>query len=90
MGGFAAGGSVEKQMVFAEVNRRDYLGRTVLQLAVMEKESWALDWVELLLKVPGLQVNLGDSESGWTALHRALYAGVSDRLSRGLLQKLSS
>ena len=76
VGGFASGGSMEKQMVFAEVNRRDYLGRTVLHLAVMEKESWALDWVELLLKVPGIQVNLPDLESGWTALHRALYSGV--------------
>ncbi|GAA5985736.1 hypothetical protein JCM5350_007474 [Sporobolomyces pararoseus] len=75
MGGFAAGGSLEKQVVFAEVNRRDYLGRTVLHLAVVEKESWALDWVEILLKVPGLQVNLPDLESGWTALHRALYSG---------------
>lgn len=76
VGGFASGGSIEKQMVFAEVNRRDYLGRTVLHLAVMEKDSWALDWVELLLKVPGIQVNLPDLESGWTALHRALYSGV--------------
>jgi len=67
---------MEKQVVFAEVNRRDYLGRTVLHLAVMEKDSWALDWVELLLKVPGIQVNLPDLESGWTALHRALYSGV--------------
>ncbi|GAA5933454.1 uncharacterized protein JCM15063_001318 [Sporobolomyces koalae] len=78
MGGFAgggAGGSLEKQIVFAEVNRRDHLGRTVLHLAVTEKESWALDWVELLLKVPGIQVNLQDLESGWTALHRALYSG---------------
>ncbi|GAA5907521.1 uncharacterized protein JCM6883_001232 [Sporobolomyces salmoneus] len=73
--GFAVGGSLEKQAVYSEVNRRDYLGRTVLHLAVMEKESWALDWVEILLKVPGLQVNLPDLESGWTALHRALYSG---------------
>ncbi|GAA6019125.1 hypothetical protein JCM11491_002856 [Sporobolomyces phaffii] len=77
LGGFigGGGGSVEKQMVYAEVNRRDYLGRTVLHLAVMEKDSWALDWVELLLKVPGVQVNLPDVESGWTALHRSLYSG---------------
>ncbi|KAI5481874.1 BTB domain and ankyrin repeat containing protein [Pseudohyphozyma bogoriensis] len=61
--------------ISAEINRRDYLGRTVLHLAVTELAEWALDWVELLLSVPGLQVNAADTESGWSALHRALYAG---------------
>ncbi|GAA5888090.1 hypothetical protein JCM5296_005430 [Sporobolomyces johnsonii] len=75
LGGFAGGGSLERQIVSAEVNRRDHWGRTVLHLAVSELEAWALDWVELLLNVPGLAVNLGDAESGWSALHRALYAG---------------
>ncbi|BGP17782.1 hypothetical protein JCM10213v2_005824 [Rhodosporidiobolus nylandii] len=73
--GGGSGGSVEKQAVTAEVNRRDYLGRTVLHLAVSETDPWALDWVELLLAVPMLQANLPDTESGWTALHRALYIG---------------
>ena len=54
----------------AEVNRRDWLGRTVLHLAVTELAPWSLDWVQLLLAVPGLQVNAVDVESGWSALHR--------------------
>ncbi|BGP49680.1 hypothetical protein JCM10450v2_005585 [Rhodotorula kratochvilovae] len=69
------GGSLERQAVAAELNRRNHLGLTVLHLAVTEDEPWALDWVELLLAVPGLQVNAPDAESGWSALHRALYAG---------------
>ncbi|KAM0746914.1 RCC1/BLIP-II [Meredithblackwellia eburnea MCA 4105] len=59
----------------AELNRRDHFGRTVLHLAASELGEWALDWVELLLGVNGLQVNAVDTESGWTALHRALYVG---------------
>lgn len=70
------GGNADKAAIAAEVNRRDYLGRTVLHLAVTESEPWALEWVELLLGVPGLAVNAQDTESGWSALHRALYAGV--------------
>lgn len=54
----------------AEVNRRDDLGRTVLHLAASELGEWALEWIELLLAVPGLQVNAVDKESGWSALHR--------------------
>lgn len=77
MGGWGGGGgNADKAAIAAEVNRRDYLGRTVLHLAVIESEPWALDWVELLLGVPGLAVNAQDTESGWSALHRALYAGV--------------
>ncbi|GAA6003739.1 hypothetical protein JCM10207_003573 [Rhodosporidiobolus poonsookiae] len=75
MSGGGTGGNLDRQAVTGEVNRRDYLGRTVLHLAVSETEAWALDWVELLLSVPMLQVNLQDTESGWSALHRALYVG---------------
>lgn len=59
----------------AEVNRKDALGRTVLHLAVSETDSACVAWVELLLATPGVQVNAVDEESGWTALHRALYVG---------------
>lgn len=57
-------------IVNAEVNKKDHLGRTVLHLAVMEVAEWALEWVEVLLTVPGLAVNAVDTESSWTALHR--------------------
>ncbi|KAJ8293937.1 BTB/POZ domain-containing protein 1 [Rhodotorula toruloides] len=76
MGGWGGGGgNADKAAIASELNRRDYLGRTVLHLAVTESEPWALDWVELLLGVSGLAVNAQDTESGWSALHRALYAG---------------
>ncbi|KAM0792087.1 hypothetical protein ACM66B_004791 [Microbotryomycetes sp. NB124-2] len=72
---FQVGQTMATAAYNSEVNRRDWLGRTVLHLAVTELASWALEWVELLLAVPGLQVNAVDTESGWSALHRALYAG---------------
>lgn len=56
--------------MLAEVNRRDEAGRTVLHLAASEVGEWALEWLELLLAIPGLQVNALDKESGWSALHR--------------------
>lgn len=66
---------VSASVIRDEVNRRDHLGRTVLHLAASDLGSFALDWVTLLLAVPQLNVNAPDTESGWSALHRALYAG---------------
>ena len=53
-----------------EVNRRDGMGRTVLHLAASEVGEWAVEWVEMLLRVQGVLVNALDVESGWSALHR--------------------
>lgn len=58
-----------------DVNERDWLGRTVLHLAVSSLDPSALEFVKLLLAHPRIDVNLADVESRWTALHRALYAG---------------
>ncbi|KAL1698277.1 hypothetical protein EV121DRAFT_274552, partial [Schizophyllum commune] len=57
-----------------DVNKRDWLGRTPLHLACSAGLD-ALDYVRILLRHPAINVNLTDVESGWTALHRALYAG---------------
>ncbi|KAL1740739.1 regulator of chromosome condensation 1/beta-lactamase-inhibitor protein II, partial [Schizophyllum fasciatum] len=54
-----------------DVNKRDWLGRTVLHLACSARLE-ALDYVRMLLRHPAINVNLADAESGWTALHRAL------------------
>jgi len=59
----------------AEVNRRDFFGRTVLHLLCASDDPAALDYLQLLLSHPSVNCNLQDQESGWTALHRALYAG---------------
>ncbi|PWY99758.1 hypothetical protein BCV70DRAFT_161852 [Testicularia cyperi] len=57
----------------AEVNRRDHYGRTVLHWIASCPEPWSIDYLNALLSHPSVNVNLQDDESGWTALHRALY-----------------
>lgn len=69
-GGGGGGGGAIGQAVGVEVNRRDHLGRTVLHLVSSEVDEWAVEWLGLLLVVGSLQVNLQDTESGWSALHR--------------------
>lgn len=57
------------------MNRRDPLGRTVLHLLASSDDPAAFDFLTLLLTHPSVNYNLQDHESGWTALHRALYVG---------------
>lgn len=57
----------------SEVNRRDHFGRTALHLIASNTEPWSVDYLYAVLAHPSVNVNLQDSESGWTALHRALY-----------------
>lgn len=54
-----------------DVNACDLLGRTVLHLACASLDG--LEYVRLLLRHPAINVNLADTESHWTPLHRALY-----------------
>ncbi|RDB25530.1 BTB/POZ domain-containing protein 1 [Hypsizygus marmoreus] len=54
-----------------DVNARDWLGRTVLHLACASTDG--IEYVRLLLRHPSINVNLTDTESHWTPLHRALY-----------------
>ncbi|KAL5633560.1 hypothetical protein ACGC1H_003898 [Rhizoctonia solani] len=58
-------------------NLRDALGRTVLHLACTDLAPISLEFVRALLTLPSgqIDINAQDTESGWTALHRALYAG---------------
>jgi ankyrin repeat protein len=56
-------------------NTHDDLGRTVLHLACASLERSSLECVRLLLAHPAIQINIQDTESHWTALHRAMYAG---------------
>ena len=58
-----------------DVNARDWLGRTVLHLACASIEPSSLEYLRLLLAHPAVNVNLQDTESHWTALHRALFHG---------------
>ncbi|KAK9473539.1 uncharacterized protein V1510DRAFT_392193 [Dipodascopsis tothii] len=55
-----------------DINRTDDLGRTVLHLAAtLNRPAFAA----ALIAAPGVDLVAADRESGWTALHRALYAG---------------
>ena len=57
--------------VSVDVNARDSMGRTALHLTSSSLEG--IEYVKALLKHPNIDPNLMDSESHWTALHRALY-----------------
>ncbi|CAZ83354.1 unnamed protein product [Tuber melanosporum] len=53
----------------------DTFGRTILHLACSTSDSGGLPFVEALLTHPLTDPCIQDLESGWTALHRALYHG---------------
>jgi ankyrin repeat protein len=61
--------------LLADVNARDWLGRTVLHLACAASARASTEYVRMLLAHPRIDLNLQDAESHWTALHRALYNG---------------
>lgn len=54
-----------------DVNACDWLGRTVLHLACASPDT--IEYVRLLLRHQYINVNLPDTESHWTPLHRAMY-----------------
>ncbi|KAL4895074.1 hypothetical protein BDV59DRAFT_159611 [Aspergillus ambiguus] len=58
-----------------ELNARDQYGRTLLHHVASSPKPTAIDFAIALLEVPFLDIYAQDWESGWTALHRALYAG---------------
>lgn len=59
----------------ADLNARDLHGRTLLHLIASSLKPTAVDFANALLEVPLVDIYAQDGESGWTALHRALYAG---------------
>lgn len=70
----------------AGINLRDNAGLTLLHHIASSTNSSASQFVFALLEVPFLDLYIQDAESGWTALHRALYFGnvtiaraISDR-----------
>lgn len=65
----AAGGAA------SVVNGRDSHGRTILHCICSSTDPTALDYLHAVLAHPYVDVNLRDLESGWTALHRALWCG---------------
>lgn len=58
-----------------ELNARDHHGRTLLHHVASSPKPTAIDFAIMLLETPFIDIYAQDWESGWTALHRALYAG---------------
>jgi len=69
-----------------EVNSRDHMGLTILLRAASSTSGNAIGFVEALLGHAAIDVYAQDPESGWNALHRALYAG-NISIARLLLEK---
>ncbi|KAL1840891.1 hypothetical protein VTJ49DRAFT_7633 [Mycothermus thermophilus] len=69
-----------------EVNSRDHAGLTLLLRAASSTSENAVAFVEALLEHPAIDIYVQDPESGWNALHRALYAG-NISIARLLLEK---
>ncbi|KKK13600.1 hypothetical protein AOCH_006595, partial [Aspergillus ochraceoroseus] len=70
-----SGGRFSKTLARDELNARDHLGRTLLHHVASSQSPTAAGFALALLEVPYLDIYAQDWESGWTALHRALYAG---------------
>jgi ankyrin repeat protein len=70
----------------AEVNSRDHMGLTILLRAAASTSANARDFVHALIGHPGIDLYVQDPESGWNALHRALYAG-NVSIARMLLER---
>lgn len=69
----------------SEINSRDYAGLTLLLRAASSTAPDAIYFVEALLDHPAIDIYARDHESGWNALHRALYVG-NISIARLLLQ----
>ncbi|CAI7657876.1 unnamed protein product [Penicillium glandicola] len=59
----------------ADINARDHYGRTLLHHVASSSKPTASKFARALLDVSFVDIYAQDWESGWTALHRALYAG---------------
>ncbi|OTA61525.1 hypothetical protein K449DRAFT_63668 [Hypoxylon sp. EC38] len=78
--------SVSNTLGKGEVNSRDHSGLTILLRAASSTSSNAISFVEALLEHPAIDIYAQDYESGWNALHRALYNG-NISIARLLLEK---
>ena len=70
----------------AGVNWRDSHGVTLLHYIASSTNENAPQFALALLQLPILDLYIQDEESGWTALHRALYAG-NITIARALIDR---
>ncbi|RCI15745.1 hypothetical protein L249_3324 [Ophiocordyceps polyrhachis-furcata BCC 54312] len=59
----------------SDVNSRDHAGLTLLLRAASSTDTRAIEFVQALAEHPSIDLYVQDPESGWNALHRALYSG---------------
>jgi alpha-tubulin suppressor-like RCC1 family protein len=70
----------------AEVNSKDKYGVTLLHLMASSAAANASSYALAFLETPLLDLYIQDLESGWTALHRALYFG-NVSIARALIDR---
>lgn len=70
----------------AEINIRDHCGLTLLLRVASSTSPDAFAFAQALLEHPNIDIYVQDPESGWNALHRALYNG-NISIARLLLAK---
>lgn len=70
----------------ADLNRRDGKGVTLLHLAASSQSANANSFAMPLISHPLIDLYVQDHESGWTALHRAIYAG-NVTIARAIIEK---
>ncbi|KAK2744269.1 hypothetical protein FQN57_004354 [Myotisia sp. PD_48] len=59
----------------ADVNAKDQYGRTLLHHIASSRKESAFEFATALLAVRFIDIYVQDLESGWNALHRAIYNG---------------
>lgn len=70
----------------ADINAKDFVGCTLLHHIASSPSENALQFALALLDSPFLDLYIQDLESGWTALHRALYFG-NVTIARALMDR---
>ena len=70
----------------ADINSKDFNGVTLLHYIASSTNEKASKYATALLQTPLLDLYVQDVESGWTALHRALYFG-NITIARALMDR---
>ena len=73
----------------ATINSKDRQGLTILHHAASSASESAVAFASILLEHPLIDLHIQDFESGWTALHRALYFG-NITIARSIMKRDAS
>lgn len=86
MGNVGVAKGVHANVGRAEVNMKDHVGLTILHRAVSSTSANANKFALALIEHPMIDLYIQDLESGWTALHRALYFG-NITIARAIMER---